>query len=202
MLVLRDAIALPGTSAAASTPGETTAVGEATAVGETTARADIATLEELSKEKEEEIQALTMELNIRTASVEDLETRLKTTEDALSAVASSLGAGSDCVRVWKNEVSEAAPGTGDDEPLAELLSQLHAAAACKFPSPLGLEPTTGAITVAIPRQVVGQMEGTNEGGEGGLRPVTWKFDGRGRAAARNMKGWAGLPGLAQPWASP
>ena len=33
-------------------------------------RADIATLEELSKEKEEEIQALTMELNIRTASVE------------------------------------------------------------------------------------------------------------------------------------
>lgn len=43
---------------------------------------------------------------------------LQTTESALAAVAISLGAEEDCVQRWKNAVSEATPGAGDDEPLA------------------------------------------------------------------------------------
>lgn len=43
---------------------------------------------------------------------------LQTTESALAAVAISLGAEEDCVQRWKDAVSEATPGTGDDEPLA------------------------------------------------------------------------------------
>lgn len=130
-------------------------------------REDVTILGALLKEREETIQALTVELDSKATS-------LATTESALAAVAISLGAEEDCVQRWKDAVSEATPGTGDDEPLAELLNRLHAAAACKFPSPLGFEPTTGAITVAIPRPIVGQMEAASEGGDRGRKsPGFW-----------------------------
>ena len=48
----------------------------------------------------------------------ELEGSLQATESALAAVAISLGAEEDCVRRWKDAVSEATPGTSDDEPLA------------------------------------------------------------------------------------
>lgn len=50
--------------------------------------------------------------------VKELGGSLQTTESALAAVAISLGAEEDCVQRWKYAVSEATPGTGDDEPLA------------------------------------------------------------------------------------
>ncbi|CAM9216190.1 unnamed protein product [Scytosiphon promiscuus] len=147
-------------------------------------QADIASIVELVAARDERVQALTLELESGTSALNHLRESMRRTESALSAVAVSLGAGEECVQKWKDAVAVSISSGEDaatpdqqagenDGPLAELLQELHAAAAKTFLSPLGLEPTTGAITVAVPR-------------------VALEGDGGGTVPARKRGFWGGV----------
>ncbi|CAM9595848.1 unnamed protein product [Ascophyllum nodosum] len=121
-------------------------------------REALESLASLSRVSQENVDSLSLEVEQGTSCLAKLQESLHKADSAMCAIANSLGAGEACVQRWKDATDQEISENMSKDSLMELVRELQAAATNKFVNPLGLEPTTGAITVAVPRTVSGQTD--------------------------------------------